>query len=122
MNNKFPRLSEFLVPPKIWTRYDTIYVGFGQKVTLECISESHPTSVNYWLKDKEFIQGGSYETVSMNNVFKIVMRLVIRPMKAKDFGEYRCVAKNMLGEMEQTITLHREYIIITSNNKVVKTV
>ncbi|XP_075154154.1 dpr-interacting protein iota [Haematobia irritans] len=95
-------------PPTIWTRYDTIYVGYGQKVTLECISESHPTSVNYWLKDKEFIQGGSYETVSRNNVFKIVMRLVVRPMKAKDFGEYRCVAKNMLGEMEQIITLHHK--------------
>uniref|UniRef100_A0A1I8MIM1 Ig-like domain-containing protein n=2 Tax=Musca domestica TaxID=7370 RepID=A0A1I8MIM1_MUSDO len=95
-------------PPTIFTRYDIIYVGYGQKVTLECISESHPASVNYWLKDKEFIQGGSYETFSVNGIYKMVMRLVVRPLKAKDFGEYRCVAKNMLGEMEQIITLHHK--------------
>ncbi|KAI8116359.1 hypothetical protein FF38_03897, partial [Lucilia cuprina] len=94
--------------PFIWTRYDTIYVGFGQKVILECISESHPTSVNYWLKHKDFLQGGSFETVLQNNVYKIVMRLAVRPTKSKDFGEYKCVAKNMLGEMEQTITLYHK--------------
>ncbi|XP_036322565.1 lachesin isoform X2 [Rhagoletis pomonella] len=94
--------------PTIWTRYDSVYVGYGQKVALECISEAHPTTVNFWLKDKELVQSGTYESVSLDNIFRIVMRLIIRPMELKDFGDYRCVAKNLMGESERVISvLHK---------------
>uniref|UniRef100_A0A1A9W3X2 Ig-like domain-containing protein n=1 Tax=Glossina brevipalpis TaxID=37001 RepID=A0A1A9W3X2_9MUSC len=95
-------------PPKIWTRYTTIYVNYRQSVTLECISESHPISVNYWLRDTEIIKGGTYESVNEKHIYKIVMRLTVRPMKAQDFGEYKCIARNQLGFMEQTIRLQHK--------------
>ncbi|CAD7086455.1 unnamed protein product [Hermetia illucens] len=95
-------------PPNIRTRQEEIFVSPGQKVVLECVTESHPNSVNYWLRDKEFIQGGTYESVTLENIFKIVMRLTIRPIQTKDFGEYKCIAKNSLGQSEKVITVFQK--------------
>lgn len=36
------------------------------------------------------------------------MKLIIRPIDSTDFGAYKCVAKNSLGETEKTIYLHRK--------------
>ncbi|BFF95124.1 neurotrimin [Drosophila madeirensis] len=94
--------------PTIWTRYDTIYVGLGQKVSLECITESQPASVNFWLKDTELLQGGTYESVSVDHAYRIVMRITLRPVTKRDFGEYKCIAKNALGETERSITVHHK--------------
>ncbi|XP_055915409.1 limbic system-associated membrane protein, partial [Eupeodes corollae] len=94
--------------PKLWSRYDRIYAAIGQRVILECISESHPLSINYWLKDKEFVQGGTYELDTLDNVHKIVMRLTVRPAKVKEFGEYKCVSKNLFGETERTTYLYHK--------------
>ncbi|EDW37345.1 GL26209 [Drosophila persimilis] len=99
-----------LLAPTIWTRYDTIYVGLGQKVTLECITESQPASVNFWLKDTELLQGGSYESVAVDHAYRIVMRITLRPVTKRDFGEYKCIAKNALGETERSITVHRKSV------------
>lgn len=98
------------VAPTIWTRYDTIYVGVGQKLMLECISESQPASINFWMKDKELLQGGTYESMIIDHVHRIVMRLTLRPVTKRDFGEYKCIAKNAMGETERSITLHRKEI------------
>ncbi|XP_055711583.1 neurotrimin-like isoform X1 [Phlebotomus papatasi] len=96
-------------PPTIWVRHQSFFVAIGQKITLECITESHPNSVNYWLRGKgDIVQGGSYEQLMLENVFKVVMKLVIRPVKATDFGIYKCIAKNSLGESEETISVHHK--------------
>ncbi|KAH8333867.1 hypothetical protein KR059_004042, partial [Drosophila kikkawai] len=94
--------------PTIWTRYDTIYVGLGQKLTLECITESQPASVNFWLKDSELLPGGSYESVTVDHVHRIVMRITLRPITKRDFGEYKCRAKNAMGQTDRIITVHHK--------------
>lgn len=128
-----------LVPPAIVSRQETIYAAFGQKVILECISESHPNSVNYWLHGTDFVQGmrrnnkyfhwylchfnsisvlffssslskgGTSESMTIENINRVIMKLVVRPKETNDFGAYKCVAKNLLGETEKTIYLHRKY-------------
>ncbi|XP_033150813.1 opioid-binding protein/cell adhesion molecule homolog [Drosophila busckii] len=98
--------------PTIWTRYDTIYVGLGQKLALECISEALPASINYWLKDEQLLPTGSYESLLIDHVQRMVMRLTLRPVTKRDFGEYKCIAKNALGQTERSIILHHEKIII----------
>lgn len=56
--NYFPLSFIPTVPPAIIiVRHEIVYASFGQKVVLECISESHPNSVNYWLHGKDFVQG-----------------------------------------------------------------
>lgn len=86
-------------------------IGLGQRVTLECITESYPNSVNYWLHndhDNEIVQGGTFEQILMDSsVYKVIMKLTIRPTKLSEFGVYKCVAKNSLGEAEEVITVDR---------------
>ncbi|ALC39016.1 CG11320, partial [Drosophila busckii] len=94
--------------PTIWTRYDTIYVGLGQKLALECISEALPASINYWLKDEQLLPTGSYESLLIDHVQRMVMRLTLRPVTKRDFGEYKCIAKNALGQTERSIILHHK--------------
>lgn len=51
-----------LVAPAIMVRQDAVFAAIGQKVVLECISDSHPNSFNYWLdpSGKKIIQGAQY--------------------------------------------------------------
>lgn len=54
------------------------------------------------------LQGGTYESIIVDHVQRIVMRLTLRPVTKRDFGEYKCIAKNAMGETERSITLHRK--------------
>lgn len=105
-------LDFLLVPPSISVRHQSYFIGMGQKVTLECITESYPNSVNYWLhndNENEIVQGGTMEETMLDSVYKVVMRLTLRPSKITEFGQYKCVSKNTFGEAEETITVDREF-------------
>lgn len=41
-----------------------------------------------------------FETISTNNGYSKYMKLKIRNVGPNDFGFYRCVAKNSLGELK----------------------
>ncbi|XP_048505195.1 lachesin isoform X2 [Athalia rosae] len=79
----------------------------GQDVTLECHTESFPASINYWTTERGdmIVSGEKYEAVSMENGYNQYMMLKIRNVSQKDFGSYRCVAKNSLGETDGFIKL-----------------
>lgn len=49
--------------------------------------------------------GDKYETSSTNVGYSKFMKLKIRNVSAADFGSYRCVAKNSLGETDGLIKL-----------------
>lgn len=49
--------------------------------------------------------GDKYETTSTVNGYMKFMKLKIRNVGANDFGTYRCVAKNSLGETDGNIKL-----------------
>lgn len=140
-----------LVAPAIMVRQDAVFSAIGQKVVLECISDSHPNSFNYWLdpSGKKIIQGaqyrqfysyscakciheyfvefvhliwgylylclftfkgGIYESMTVENVYRVFMKLVIRPKDKSDFGAYKCIANNTLGQTEHSVSLHRKLI------------
>jgi neurotrimin len=44
--------------------------------------------------------GDKFETISTNNGYSKYMKLKIRNVGPNDFGFYRCVAKNSLGELK----------------------
>lgn len=52
--------------------------------------------------------GDKYETVSTSNGYIKHMKLKIRNVGPNDFGNYRCVAKNSLGETDGLIKLDGE--------------
>lgn len=49
--------------------------------------------------------GDKYETSSSNTGYSKFMKLKIRSVGPGDFGSYRCVAKNSLGETDGLIKL-----------------
>ncbi|KAJ8918968.1 hypothetical protein NQ315_016870 [Exocentrus adspersus] len=58
-----------------------------------------------------FTAGEKYEAVSMDNGYKKYMMLKIRRVNKSDFGSYKCVAKNSLGETDGVIKLEGKLTI-----------
>ncbi|XP_077285265.1 lachesin-like [Arctopsyche grandis] len=79
----------------------------GQDVALECHTEAYPVSINYWTTERGdmIISGDKYETISSDSGYNRYMMLKIRSVSEKDFGSYKCVAKNSLGETDGVIRL-----------------
>ncbi|XP_044741845.1 lachesin-like [Chrysoperla carnea] len=79
----------------------------GQDVSLECHTEAFPTSINYWTTDRGdmIISGEKYESISMDSGYTKYMVLKIRNVSPNDFGSYKCVAKNSLGDTDGVIKL-----------------
>jgi hypothetical protein len=50
--------------------------------------------------------GDKYEAISSDDSYRVYMRLKIRSVGLADFGAYKCVAKNSLGETDGTIKLY----------------
>lgn len=44
-----------------------------------------------------------------DNGYKIHMQLTIKTVSAGDYGSYKCIAKNSLGDTDGTIQLYGEY-------------
>ncbi|XP_068081848.1 lachesin [Anabrus simplex] len=96
-------------PPMIWIQNQLVGAHEGQQMTLECHSEAYPKSINYWTREHGEIiaQGGKYEPVLLDNAYKVHMKLTIRSVGPNDFGSYKCVSKNSLGETDGSIKLYR---------------
>lgn len=95
-------------PPMIWIQNQLVGAMEEDEITLECHSEAYPKSINYWTKDSGSIisQGAKYEPVLMDNAYKVHMKLTIRSVSMNDYGSYKCVSKNSLGETDGTIKLY----------------
>lgn len=55
-----------------------------------------------------FFEIDKYESMLNENVYRVFMRLEIEPKDTSDFGPYKCIANNTLGESEKIIHLHRK--------------
>ncbi|XP_021923939.1 opioid-binding protein/cell adhesion molecule homolog isoform X2 [Zootermopsis nevadensis] len=97
-------------PPMIWIQNQLVGAYEGQRITLECHSEAYPKSINYWTKEKGEIiaQGSKYEPVLLDNAYKVHMKLTIRAVGPADFGSYKCVSKNSLGDTDGSIKLYQK--------------
>ena len=52
------------------------------------------------------VKGDKYEAVTSDDSYRVYMRLKIRNVSPIDFGTYKCVAKNSLGETDGIIKLY----------------
>lgn len=62
--------------------------------------------------------GDKYEAVSMESGYNKYMMLKIRFVRTQDFGSYRCVAKNSLGETDGVIKLEGELLLHSSRTSI----
>lgn len=98
----------------LWIPHQLVGAPLSYNVTLECFTEAHPTSLNYWTReDGDMIHDSrKYKSESSigNPSYKTHMRLTIYNIREPDFGTYKCVAKNPRGETDGTIRLYSKYL------------
>ncbi|XP_043501747.1 neurotrimin-like [Polistes fuscatus] len=98
-------------PPMLSIPHQLVGAPLGYSVKLECYTEAHPTSLNYWTReDKHMIHDSSkYKVVSTPEVpsYKTHMTLEIYDIQMEDYGAYKCVAKNPRGNTDGVIRLYK---------------
>ena len=97
----------------LWIPHQLVGAPLAYSVTLECFTEAHPTSLNYWTREDGHMIHESRKYRAENTVdsppYKTHMKLTINNIQEKDYGVYKCVAKNPRGETDGTIRLYSEY-------------
>ncbi|KAG8229138.1 hypothetical protein J437_LFUL009727 [Ladona fulva] len=100
------------IPPMLWIPHQLVGAPLGYSVTLECFTEAHPSSLNYWTREDGHMIHESHKYRAENVVgtpsYKTHMKLTISNIQEKDYGTYKCVAKNPRGETDGTIRLYSE--------------
>ncbi|XP_076675466.1 lachesin isoform X2 [Andrena cerasifolii] len=98
-------------PPMLWIPHQLVGAPLGYNVTLECYTEAHPSSLNYWTREDGVMihESSKYKATSMPEVpfYKTHMALTIYELQKEDYGNYKCVAKNPRGETDGTIGLYK---------------
>ncbi|XP_077258519.1 lachesin isoform X3 [Temnothorax americanus] len=93
--------------PMIFVPNQLVGAPTGTNVTIDCHTEAYPRAMSYWfLGDEMILSNEKYTTNIMENSYRAHMRLTIRNLTASDFGSYRCISKNSLGETEGSIRLY----------------
>ncbi|XP_046662591.1 lachesin-like [Homalodisca vitripennis] len=93
--------------PMIFVPNQLVGAPTNTNVTLECLTEAHPRSINYWVYQGTMLLSSAKHTMSVNvNGYRVKMRLTIHNLLKRDIGNYRCVSKNSLGETEGSIRLY----------------
>lgn len=95
-------------PPMLWVPNQLIGGSVGQSVTLECLVEAFPKSLNYWTrKDGQLLISNDKHAVTVQeNTYKMHMKLTILSLNKEDFGSYMCLARNSLGPTEGLIRVY----------------
>ncbi|CAG9759248.1 unnamed protein product [Ceutorhynchus assimilis] len=100
-------------PPMLWIPHQLVGAPLAYSVTLECFTEAHPSSLNYWTReDGQMIhESRKYHAENLigQPAYKTHMRLTINNIQQSDYGTYKCVAKNPRGETDGTIRLYSKY-------------
>ncbi|XP_046420785.1 lachesin-like [Neodiprion pinetum] len=95
-------------PPMISVPNQLVGARQGQEMTLECTSEAYPKSINYWTRENGEIitKGDKYEPVLHDKEYKVTMKLTIKYVSVNDYGSYKCISKNSLGDTDGSIKLY----------------
>ncbi|GBM22081.1 Lachesin [Araneus ventricosus] len=123
-NGVLPSVSKRIIlqvnfRPKIRVPNQLVGAASGSDVTLECRLEASPSPLTSWIRSDGImlLNNRKYEIAEEKNGYKINMKIKIYKLTENDFGSYKCVAKNTLGEKEGFIRLY-EIPPPTANPKV----
>ncbi|XP_049318592.1 lachesin isoform X2 [Bactrocera dorsalis] len=112
-NSRITINKNYIVPPMLLIPHQLVGAPEGFNVTIECFTEAHPTSLNYWTRGEGPIIHDSYKYKVESSVgvpvYKTHMKLTIINVSSGDDGIYKCVAKNPRGETDGVIRLYVSY-------------
>lgn len=57
-----------------------------------------------------FVAGEKYEMTTLETNYKVIMKLSIKSLSPLDFGSYKCVSKNAIGDTDGSIQLYGKYL------------
>ncbi|XP_043194304.1 neurotrimin-like [Amphibalanus amphitrite] len=92
------------------SQLESAYVGQRSK-RLQCETEAYPRSINYWTNGagEMIVASEKYQLKTVEkSLYQLSMILIIHHIQRGDFQNYRCVAKNSLGEVDGVISLDEE--------------
>ncbi|KAJ8683323.1 hypothetical protein QAD02_019115 [Eretmocerus hayati] len=93
--------------PMIFVPNQLVGAPIGTNVTIDCTTEAFPRAISYWMfNDSMKISTEKYNIETEENGYRANMRLTIRNLQPGDFGNYKCISKNSLGETEGSIRLY----------------
>ncbi|KAJ6225716.1 hypothetical protein RDWZM_004261 [Blomia tropicalis] len=94
--------------PKIKVSNQLVGSIIGSDVQLECRCEASPTPATSWIRHDGQVLAPSnkYQLREEHDSYKTKMKLKIMSLDEKDFGSYKCVAKNTIGEKEGLVRLY----------------
>lgn len=91
----------------IWVPNQLVGAPSGTDVTIDCHTEAYPRAISYWVYENVMLlPNKKYGTENMENSYRAHMKLTVRNLQTGDFGNYRCISKNSLGETEGSIRLY----------------
>ncbi|XP_055842206.1 lachesin isoform X2 [Episyrphus balteatus] len=97
--------------PMIWVPNQLVGAPAGTDVTIDCHTEAHPKAIIYWVYNSVMVlPSKKYKTDYTENSYRAHMKLTIRNLQYGDFGNYRCISKNSLGETEGSIRVYDNII------------
>ncbi|XP_065206265.1 lachesin-like [Planococcus citri] len=99
--------------PLIQVPNQLVGAPLDKPVTLQCISEAYPKPINYWEKEEKsgnnmLVHDRKKYIISENVTNDYTFRLTLKIVKVKksDYGTYKCISKNSIGESEGVIRIH----------------
>lgn len=99
----------FSVSPMLVVPNQLVGAPLGTDVTVDCLTEAYPRPISFWLfhDSRTMIFSGSKHHLHIQeNGYKIHMKLTIRALSSEDYGSYKCVTKNSLGEAEGSMRIY----------------
>lgn len=81
--------------------------AIGSDVVLGCRLEASPRPLTSWIRNDGVIllNNKKYELIEDVESYRIHMQLKINNLEENDYGPYKCVARNMLGDKEGFVRL-----------------
>ncbi|XP_032795753.2 cell adhesion molecule-related/down-regulated by oncogenes isoform X3 [Daphnia magna] len=102
-------------PPLVTSSMNVVGALLGTDVRLTCQVESHPPSINYWMKGRQQDQHNTILPSAKYSIdgerggsssYKTSMSLIIHNFQPQDKSAYICVAANSLGTAEASIQIY----------------
>uniref|UniRef100_A0A1B6KD26 Ig-like domain-containing protein n=1 Tax=Graphocephala atropunctata TaxID=36148 RepID=A0A1B6KD26_9HEMI len=93
--------------PMVWVPNQLVGAPAETNVTIDCYTEAYPRAISYWVyQNVMLLPTSKYTTETSENSYRATMKLTVHNLQPRDYGNYRCISKNSLGETEGSIRLY----------------